>query len=116
MHDHSIVDYLPELTERVTIPRFFAPDLLHRVPTDEGLMYTRSWPSLFVAAPHTKSSLHVDQWRGNFWMAMVKGTKRWTLFHADDVAFCAPDYARGTLDPDPSLSDCDRNANPPHSA
>lgn len=32
-------------------------------------------------------------------MAMVKGTKRWTLFHADDVAFCAPDYARGTLDP-----------------
>ena len=79
------------------IPRYFAHDFLQR--TRYAHAFTASWPSLFVAAPHTKSSLHVDQWRGNFWMAMVKGTKRWTLFHADDAAFCAPDYARGTLDP-----------------
>ena len=32
-------------------------------------------------------------------MAMVKGTKRWSLFHADDVPFLSPDYSRGTLDP-----------------
>ena len=56
-------------------------------------------PSLFVAAPGTRSSTHVDQWTGNFWMAMVHGVKRWTLFHADDVPLLSPDYGRGTLDP-----------------
>ena len=51
------------------------------------------------AAPHTRSSLHVDQWQGHFWMAMVKGTKRWSLFHRDDIPYLSPDYTRGTLDP-----------------
>ena len=88
---------LPSVLGSLRIPRYFAHDFLQR--TRYAHAFTASWPSLFVAAPHTKSSLHVDQWRGNFWMAMVKGTKRWTLFHADDAAFCAPDYARGTLDP-----------------
>jgi solute carrier family 25 thiamine pyrophosphate transporter 19 len=88
---------LPSVLGSVRIPRYFAHDFLQR--TRYAHAFTASWPSLFVAAPHTKSSLHVDQWSGNFWMAMVKGTKRWTLFHKDDVAFCAPDYSRGTLDP-----------------
>ena len=61
-----------------------------------------------MAAPHTHSSLHVDQWQGNFWMAMVKGTKRWSLFHADDVPYLSPDYSRGTLDPSfPPMRDMD---------
>lgn len=41
-------------------------------------------------------------------MAMVKGTKRWSLFHADDVPFLSPDYSRGTLDPAfPPMHDMD---------
>ena len=88
---------LPSLAGAIRVPRYFAHDFLQRTRYTHA--FTASWPSLFVAAPHTRSSLHVDQWQGNFWMAMVKGTKRWTLFHADDVGLCSPDYSRGTLDP-----------------
>ena len=87
----------PSLAGAIRVPRYFAHDFLQRTRYTHA--FTASWPSLFVAAPHTRSSLHVDQWQGNFWMAMVKGTKRWTLFHADDVGLCSPDYSRGTLDP-----------------
>ena len=97
LYDCAMPLKLPSVLGSVRIPRYFAHDFLQR--TRYAHAFTASWPSLFVAAPHTKSSLHVDQWSGNFWMAMVKGTKRWTLFHKDDVAFCAPDYSRGTLDP-----------------
>jgi solute carrier family 25 thiamine pyrophosphate transporter 19 len=39
---------------------------------------------------------------------MVKGTKRWTLFHREDIPFLSPDYGRGTLDPGfPSLVELD---------
>ena len=36
---------------------------------------------------------------GHFWMVMVKGRKRWTLFHPDDIAFLGPDWSQGTLAP-----------------
>jgi len=97
LYDCAIPLKLPSLLSSIRIPRYFAHDFLQR--TRHTHAFTASWPSLFVAAPHTKSSLHVDQWRGNFWMAMVRGTKRWSLFHADDVHLLSPDYTRGTLDP-----------------
>jgi solute carrier family 25 thiamine pyrophosphate transporter 19 len=98
LYDCAVPLKLPSLTFSLRVPRYFAHDFLQRTRYPHA--FTASWPSLFVAAPHTRSSLHVDQWRGNFWMAMIRGTKRWTLFHADDVPFCAPDYSRGTLDPE----------------
>jgi len=65
----------------------------------DDVMHQRSasWPSLFVGAAGTCSSLHVDQWHGHFWMVMVAGRKRWTLFHPDDIEMLYPDYSRGTL-------------------
>lgn len=97
LYDCAIPLKLPSLMGAIRVPRYFAHDFLQR--TRYSHAFTASWPSLFVAAPHTRSSLHVDQWQGNFWMAMVRGTKRWSLFHADDIPFLAPDYSRGTLDP-----------------
>jgi len=97
LYDCSIPLKLPSLLGAIRVPRYFAHDFLQR--TMHTHAFTASWPSLFVAAPHTCSSLHIDQWRGNFWMAMVKGTKRWSLFHADDAPYLSPDYSRGTLDP-----------------
>lgn len=97
LYDCAVPLKLPSLAGAIRVPRYFAHDFLQRTRYPHA--FTASWPSLFVAAPHTRSSLHVDQWQGNFWMAMVKGTKRWTLFHADDVGLCSPDYSRGTLDP-----------------
>ena len=97
LYDCAMPLKLPSLLNAVRVPRYFAHDFLQR--TRDVHAFTASWPSLFVAAPHTKSSLHVDQWRGNFWMAMVRGTKRWTLFHDEDVPYLSPDYGRGTLDP-----------------
>ena len=97
LYDCAVPLKLPSLLSSLRIPRYFAHDFLQR--TRHSHAFTASWPSLFFAAPHTKSSLHVDQWRGNFWMAMVRGTKRWSLFHTDDVPFLTPDYSRGTLDP-----------------
>ena len=97
LYDCAMPLKLPSLLSSVRVPRYFTHDFLQR--TRDVHAFTASWPSLFVAAPHTKSSLHVDQWRGNFWIAMVRGTKRWTLFHAEDIACLSPDYGRGLLDP-----------------
>ena len=97
LYDCAVPLKLPSLMGSIRVPRYFAHDFLQR--TRRVHAFTASWPSLFVAAPHTRSSLHVDQWQGNFWMAMVKGTKRWSLFHADDIPYLSPDYSRGTLDP-----------------
>ena len=97
LYDCSMPLKLPSLLQAVRVPRFFAHDFLQR--TMRLHAFSASWPSLFVAAPGTQSSLHVDQWQGHFWMAMVRGTKRWTLFAADDVHLLSPDWARNTLDP-----------------
>ena len=106
LYDCAIPLKLPSLSHGVRVPRYFAHDFLQRTRMTHA--FSASWPSLFVAAPHTRSSLHVDQWKGNFWMAMVKGTKRWTLFHREDIPFLSPDYGRGTLDPGfPSLVELD---------
>ena len=97
LYDCAIPLKLPSLTQSVRVPRYFAHDFMQRTRLTHA--FSASWPSLFVAAPGTRSSTHVDQWTGNFWMAMVRGVKRWTLFHADDVPLLSPDYGRGTLDP-----------------
>ena len=66
LYDCSIPLKLPTLTERLNVPVWFSHDWLHR--TRERHAFSRSWPSLFVGAPGTRSSLHIDQWKGHFWM------------------------------------------------
>jgi histone arginine demethylase JMJD6 len=106
LYDCSIPLKLPSLGECVRIPRYFAHDFAQQ--TMRLHAFSRSWPSLFVAAKDTRSSLHVDQWQGHFFMAQVRGTKRWTVFHRDDTAYLQPSWRRGTLDPAlPALSTFD---------
>ena len=97
LYDTSIPLKLPSLSESVRVPAYVAHDYMQR--TMRLTAFSRSWPSLFVAAKNTRSSLHVDQWQGHFFMAMVRGTKRWTVFSRESLAFLRPSWSRGTLDP-----------------
>ena len=63
-----------------------------------GSLYRDSWPSLFIAANGVNSELHIDTFGSNFWMAMLQGKKRWTLFSPADKNFLYPDYD-DSLDP-----------------
>lgn len=104
LYDASIPLKLPSLAEAIRMPKYFAHDYLQK--TMRMTAFSRSWPSLFVAARDTRSSLHVDQWHGHFFMAMVRGTKRWTVFDRGSTAFLRPSWLRGTLDPAmPNLED-----------
>jgi len=97
LYDASVPLKLPSLSESVRVPAYFAHDYVQR--TMRLTAFSRSWPSLFVAARGTRSSLHVDQWQGHFFMAMVRGTKRWTVFHRSSTPHLRPSWSRGTLDP-----------------
>lgn len=97
LYDTSIPLKLPTLCESIAMPAYFAHDYVQR--TMRLTAFSRSWPSLFIAARDTRSTLHVDQWAGHFFMAMVRGTKRWTIFHRDSVPHLRPSWLRGTLDP-----------------
>jgi hypothetical protein len=45
-----------------------------------GLPFVDSWPSLFVGPSGSCSGLHIDAFGSNFWMALLQGHKKWTLF------------------------------------
>ena len=95
LYDCSIPKKLPGLLEHLRIPRYFAHDYL--MQSMHKHTWSTSWPSLFVGAAGTASSLHVDMWHSHFWMVMVKGRKRWTLFHPDDTHLLAPEWASDAL-------------------
>ena len=111
LFDWSLPINAPELAEALTIPKFFAGDLLQRTPP--GTKYRDSWPSLFVAPEGACSELHVDTFGSNFWMALFCGRKRWTFFDADALAPLYPNYRHAT-DPsfDVDLGDPDFEAFP----
>ena len=79
------------------IPRYFAQDFLQR--TAPGSLYRESWPSLFVGPAGTRSSLHIDAFGSNFWMALFSGRKRWTLFTPDQVPALEPEIPAHSFDP-----------------
>jgi histone arginine demethylase JMJD6 len=102
LYDVSIPKQLPGLLEHLRIPRYFVHDFLTR--TMHPHPWSLNWPSLFVGSVGTCSSIHVDQWHGSFWMVMVAGRKRWTLWHPADTAMLYPAWRRGRLAPEfPSL-------------
>ena len=105
LYDMSIPLKLPTLTEHLGVPAMYAHDWMQR--TRELHAFSRSWPSLFVGAPGTRSSLHTDQWRGHFWMAQIQGTKRWTIFHPDDAWCLEPSWPESEPHLEPRFPDLD---------
>ena len=90
LYDCSLPLKVPQLCERVGVPAYFSHDWLQRTRSLHA--FSRSWPSLFVGATGTRSSLHIDQWKGHFWMAQLSGAKRWTIFHPDDAWCLSPSW------------------------
>lgn len=73
LHDWSLPLHCPALlSDDFTVPRYFCGDLLRRLPRDAGLLYTGTWPSLFVGPAGTRSDLHVDAFGSHFWMALLQ--------------------------------------------
>ena len=96
LFDWNLPDNAPELCSELSIPAYFADDLLQQLP--EGAMYRDAWPSLFVGPRGTRSGLHIDAFGSNFWMAVLEGTKRWKLYRRSDAALLGPSY-KVSLDP-----------------
>jgi len=90
LYDVSLKKQLPILLDDFRLPRYIQKDFLQR--TMRRHYFVESWPTLFVASPDTKSTLHIDQWHGSFWMVQVAGSKRWTMFHPDDYSNLDPIY------------------------
>lgn len=97
LHDWSLPIHCPDLVRQLTIPRYFSGDLLQKV--DKSLMYTQTWPSLFIGPEGTHSALHVDGFGSNFWMFLFSGRKRWVFFERADMYLLSPRWVPGSLDP-----------------
>jgi hypothetical protein len=82
------------------IPAYFSNDFLQRVPPHKVSpgSYRDYWPSVFVGQAGSASDLHVDGWCSNFWSAMIRGKKRWTIFRKSDVSRLYRNHLSGTFD------------------
>ena len=65
-------------------PKYFAGDYFQRVPFNG---YQHSWPSLFIGANQTESSMHVDSGGTNFWMYLLSGKKEWKFFDRSEMIY-----------------------------
>ena len=97
LYDVPLRQKLPGLLRHLRLPRHVAHCYLRR--TRHTHAFSASWPTLFLGAEGTHSSLHVDQWQGHFWMYVCYGAKKWTLFHPDDLPLLYPSWAHGGLHP-----------------
>lgn len=52
---------------------------------------------IWCLVQNSSCGLHTDSIGSHFWMAMLKGRKRWHIFRKDDAAFLAPNHLRGTF-------------------
>ena len=102
MYDVSLAKRLPSVMSAFRLPVHFAHDYLKRTRREHR--FSSSWPTLFLGARGTRSTLHLDQWHGHFWMVCLVGCKRWTLFDPEDTPYLYPDWSKGGLHPTfPSL-------------
>lgn len=97
LYDLSLPLQLPGLLEHVFLPRYFAHCYLQQ--TMRLHCFSRSWPTLFIGAAGSQAKLHVDQWHGHFWMHMISGRKRWTIFHPEDAYLLRPLVPEGRHHP-----------------
>ena len=93
LHDWSLPRNAPEaLLDELRTPRWLRCDLLRRCGDD--VPYAGAWPSLFVGAPGTQSTCHVDSGSLHFAMALVHGgAKKWRVWRREDAAFLYPRFA-----------------------
>ena len=93
LHDWSLPRNAPEaLLDELRTPRWLRGDLLRRCGDD--VPYAGAWPSLFVGAPGTRSTCHVDSGSLHFAMALVHGgAKKWRVWRREDAAFLFPRFA-----------------------
>jgi len=104
LYDLSLPLQLPGLLDHVQLPRFFTHCYLQQ--TMRQHCFSRSWPTLFIGAKGSQAKLHVDQWHGHFWMHLVSGRKRWTIWHPEDAHLLHPVVLPGRLHPVfPDLAD-----------
>ena len=83
LFDFNLPTMCPALMEQFKMPAYVAQDLLQRTPA--GTKYREYWPSLFAGkGGSTGAEMHVDAWCSHFWMVMLSGSKRWTLFSEED--------------------------------
>lgn len=64
-----------------------------------SLLFADAWPSLFVGAKGTMSDVHIDSVGTHFWMALMEGTKRFTVWHPREVPHLKPRWWEGSLEP-----------------
>ena len=93
LHDWSLPRNAPEaLLDALRTPRWLRGDLLRRCGDD--VPYAGAWPSLFVGAPGTRSTCHVDSGSLHFAMALIHGgAKKWRVWRREDAAFLFPRFA-----------------------
>eukprot|EP00163_Fabomonas_tropica_P005637 TRINITY_DN1524_c0_g1_i1.p1 TRINITY_DN1524_c0_g1~~TRINITY_DN1524_c0_g1_i1.p1 ORF type:complete len:667 (-),score=187.12 TRINITY_DN1524_c0_g1_i1:210-2210(-) len=89
--DWPLPDGCPALMEEFSMPKYFAGDLLQRVPRNIDVPYRDAWPSLFIGPGGSKSALHTDSFGSSFWMALFKGRKRWVFFPPEQSSFLYED-------------------------
>mmetsp|Transcript_4258 Transcript_4258/g.10108 ORF Transcript_4258/g.10108 Transcript_4258/m.10108 type:complete len:546 (+) Transcript_4258:39-1676(+) len=107
VHDEPLPGECHRALEDFTMPKYFCNDYMQRMPMIDpdknGTRHwmigdERGWPSLFIGPNGTKSLMHKDSLRTQFWMAMVQGTKRWTLFLEEDEPLLAPNGVQYQVD------------------
>jgi len=89
LFDMSLERTCPALLADVRIPRLCPVDLMSLLPRDSAFGCaedgSHQWPSLFVAPAGSATTLHVDTYHMRFWMALLKGRKRWVTFPPEHV-------------------------------
>lgn len=88
---------LPQILDQVKVPRYFGHCYLQRTRLPHA--YQNAWPTLFIGGAGTRSSLHVDQWHGAFWMSLLSGRKRWRIWHPADAHLLSPRRIPGRCTP-----------------
>ena len=88
--DASLTRHFPWMHRLLRVPRYFLHCFAHR--TRQSLSIAHDTPALFVGSAGTRSSLHIDQMRSNFWMFLGEGHKHWTTFHPDDSPLLSPSW------------------------
>ena len=83
LFDLPLPEACPEIVSEFTVPKYFAGDLLQRVPRDVDVPYRDAWPSLFIGPRYSRGSLHVDSFGSSFWMALFEGRKKWIFFEPE---------------------------------
>eukprot|EP00929_Paragymnodinium_shiwhaense_P038549 TRINITY_DN20352_c0_g1_i1.p1 TRINITY_DN20352_c0_g1~~TRINITY_DN20352_c0_g1_i1.p1 ORF type:complete len:551 (-),score=45.56 TRINITY_DN20352_c0_g1_i1:651-2303(-) len=83
------------------VPRWFAGvDYLSQAQRRTGILTGSSFPTLFCAAPGSRTGLHVDFLGTHFWNIQMAGQKRWRIVAPSDMAVLRPLYTGlGSMNP-----------------